>query len=183
MKQCLLFDLDGTLWDALEPITTSWNQAMKKYNYQYDLDTIKSFMGLTPKETCPLAFKNHFLEEGLKLFDIVLKAEIDYLSKNPGKIYPNEDEVLSLLKEKYDLFIVSNCDKGYIENYLNACQKTQYFTDHVCVGDTSLDKWWYKKEVDISIWGIGSELRNYYCFVVKTVPITMFTHSTFQSFW
>ena len=32
MKQCLFFDLDGTLWDALEPITTSWNQAMKKYN-------------------------------------------------------------------------------------------------------------------------------------------------------
>lgn len=165
MKQCLFFDLDGTLWDALEQITTSWNQAMKKYNYQYDLDTIKSFMGLTPKETCPLAFKNHSLEEGLKLFDIVLKAEIDYLSKNPGKIYPNEDEVLSLLKEKYDLFIVSNCDKGYIENYLNACQKTQYFTDHVCVGDTSLDKWqnilYLKKKYQIDeIIYIGDTLKD-----------------------
>ena len=165
MKQCLLFDLDGTLWDALEPITTSWNQAMKKYNYQYDLDTIKSFMGLTPKETCPLAFKNHSLEEGLKLFNIVLKAEIDYLSKNPGKIYPNEDEVLSLLKEKYDLFIVSNCDKGYIENYLNACKKTQYFTDHVCLGDTSLDKWqnilYLKKKYQIDeIIYIGDTLKD-----------------------
>ena len=47
--------------------------------------------------------------------------------------------------------------------------------------DTSLDKWWYKKGVDISIRGIDSELRNYYCFAVITVLITIVTHSIFQS--
>lgn len=143
MKKAIFFDLDGTLWDALLQITDSWNMTMIKNNYRYrfDVQIIKSYMGLTPEETCKLAFNDISLKEGLKIFKFLVEDEIVFLSKNPGKTYDYEDEVLENLSKKYDLFVVSNSDKGYVENYLSTCNKTKYFKGHICAGDTGLAKW------------------------------------------
>lgn len=142
-ENSIIFDLDGTLWDALSPITLAWNIAMKKANapYAFSEDTMRSFMGLTPEETGPLAFPGRSFEEQMKLFRLCLNEEIAYLAVHPGKLYPKEKETLALLSKRYSLYLVSNSDKGYVENYLSACQMEAYFSGHVCAGDTGLPKW------------------------------------------
>ena len=142
-KKAILFDLDGTLWDALDTITEAWNKAMKdnNLNYSFSIATMKSFMGLTPRETAPLAFKDVSLEKGLEYFSLCLNEEIKYLRIHPGKLYEDEEEVLKVLQKDFPLFIVSNSDKGYIEDYIEAYRFKKYFTDHVCAGDTNLEKW------------------------------------------
>ena len=141
-KKAILFDLDGTLWDALDTITEAWNKAMKdnNLNYSFSIATMKSFMGLTPRETAPLAFEDVSLEKGLEYFSLCLNEEIKYLRIHPGKLYEDEEEVLKVLQKDFSLFIVSNSDKGYIEDYIEAYKFNKYFTDHVCAGDTNLEK-------------------------------------------
>jgi phosphoglycolate phosphatase len=143
MKKAIFFDLDGTLWDALAPITYSWNEAMIKNDkhYRFDDTSIRSIMGLTPEETALLVFNDVPLKEGLELFKICVKAELEYLAIHPGKLYPLEKETLEELSKSYPLYIISNCDKGYIENFLNSLNMTKYFKGHICVGDNGFAKW------------------------------------------
>lgn len=143
MTQSIFFDLDGTLWDAIVPLTESWNQAMIKAGkpFRFTLAKTKSYMGLTPEETVPLAFPGVPFDEGLVLFKTALRSEISYLRVHPGKLYPDEAQTLAILSQKYPLYLVSNSDKGYIENYLRACHMESYFQGHVCAGDTGYPKW------------------------------------------
>ncbi len=143
MKQSIFFDLDGTLWDAIPQIQQSWNQTMKEMNqpFSFSYDLIKSTMGLTPLETLPITFPGTSKEVGMKLFQECIKGEIRFLKEKPGILYPHEEEVLSLLSKKYPLYIVSNSDKGYIENYLSSCHMEKHFQGHLCAGDTNMAKW------------------------------------------
>lgn len=143
MKKSIFFDLDGTLWDAIDQIHQSWNETMIRMNepFRFTRETIHSTMGLTPLETLPITFPNTSEEKGMNLFTQCVKDEIKFLSEKPGILYPKEEEVLSALSMKYPLYIVSNSDKGYIENYLSACHMERYFKGHLCAGDTKKDKW------------------------------------------
>jgi phosphoglycolate phosphatase len=143
MDKSIFFDLDGTLWDALLPLTQTMNQTMIAAGkpYRFTPDTVRPFMGLTPEETVPVAFPGMEFSEGLALFKKSLADEVKYLSVHPGKLYPHEEEVLQILSKRYPLYVVSNSDKGYVENYLRSCQMEKYFAGHICAGDTGFPKW------------------------------------------
>jgi haloacid dehalogenase superfamily, subfamily IA, variant 1 with third motif having Dx(3-4)D or Dx(3-4)E len=141
-KKAIFFDLDGTLWNAINEIKDCWNITMQSINkpYRFDYETIKSTMGLTPEETAKLLFKDLPLDEGLKLFKLCFQEQLKYLSKKPGELYPNEIAVLESLSHKYPLYILSNSDKGYIDNYVNGYKLRYLFKGYLCAGDTGLDK-------------------------------------------
>ena len=143
----LFFDLDGTLWDATTLLTKSYNLTFKRLNITkyVELNEVKSFMGLTPLETVKLLFNDKFNEiEGLNIFKEMVKDEIDYIKNNNEhllpKLYDNEIDVLKELNKYFNLFLVSNAEKGYIENYLDLFNLNNIFLDHLCAGDTLKDK-------------------------------------------
>ena len=139
----ILFDLDGTLWDAVSAITKIWNEGIQgdpEVKESLTEEEVRSIMGLNTKEIGAALFP--YLSEE-KQWDLMLKcgeAEQRLLPQTGGILYPNLEETLQILSEKYPLFIVSNCDEGYIEAFLSYHQLSAYFTDHLCYGDTKLDK-------------------------------------------
>ncbi len=139
----IIFDLDGTLWDAVKNITDIWNEGVKAHpevTYHLTEEDVRSIMGLNTKEIGAKLFPALSDEEQWQVMLSCGKAERELLPKRGGILYPDLEETLKELSEKYPLFIVSNCDEGYIEAFLTYHQLSAYFTDHLCYGDTLMDK-------------------------------------------
>ena len=60
-----------------------------------------------------------------------------YLTTSPDQIYP---QVVRLKEEGWHLYIVSNCQKGYIEDFLHAADAESLIEDHLCYEDTEQEK-------------------------------------------
>lgn len=141
----MIFDLDGTLWDSTEAVAKSWSECGKKYfgeNFSISKEDVRSQMGKPMEEIARNIAKLTPNEELGKLWaKEAFVYEVDYLASHPGKLFPKEEEtLLALRNEGYSLYIMSNCQKGYIEDYLKAISCPEVFADHLCYGDTHLEK-------------------------------------------
>ena len=73
--------------------------------------------------------------------DLCCEEEHRVLLETPQPpIYPHLESTLQILSEKYRLFIVSNCQAGYIEVFLKCTGFSRYFQGHLCPGDTGKPK-------------------------------------------
>ena len=68
------------------------------------------------------------------------RIENDYLREHGGVLYPDLEDTFKELKKTYELYIVSNCQKGYIEAFLDHYHFWDYFSDIECYGDNLLQK-------------------------------------------
>jgi phosphoglycolate phosphatase len=137
------FDLDGTLWSSIKGICISWNEVVTKYqNIEKELteEELKSCMGLILSDIAKKLFPD--LDESMKerLMKECSEKEEEHLEKHGGELFPMLEETLKILSKKYKLYIVSNCQKGYIECFFRAHKLDKYFVDFECSGGTGLSK-------------------------------------------
>ena len=79
-------------------------------------------------------------KDRLSILDICYEYENRLLKTQPGRLYDKVYETLSILSKKYPLFIVSNCQCGYIEQFLRKTQLEAYIKDIECFGNTGKNK-------------------------------------------
>ena len=107
----IIFDVDGTLWDSTPIVAEAWTQAVLE-----------------------CGIKNRIVTAG------ELNEE-EALEENQQDIcYPDVREVIKQLAKTYDLYIVSNCQCGYIEQFLRKTQLEAYIKDIECFGNTGKNK-------------------------------------------
>jgi phosphoglycolate phosphatase len=89
-------------------------------------------------------FAQHFSfvpKEKLKEFEaIYAQKESQYLKEFGGELFPKVKGTLEKLNENYRLFIVSNCMKGYIENFIGFFSFENLFENFECFGNDGLPK-------------------------------------------
>lgn len=139
----IIFDVDGTLWDSTDSVTESWNLAIRE-NSDMDLtitaDILKGLFGKTMTEIADSLFPSLPEKERMDFLDICYDYENRHLEAHPGDLYEGVVETIRKLAEKYPLFIVSNCQCGYIEVTVRSGGLESYIRDHLCFGETQVPK-------------------------------------------
>lgn len=139
----IIFDLDGTLWDSTDGVVKAWNKVLQSYE-DPDLlvtkEAIEKVMGLHIKEIGKRLFPDLNEEKQDSLIQACCHEECSYLSKTGGRLYEGLEAVLNKLSQSYKLFIVSNCQCGYIEAFFEAHKLDKYFSDYENPGRTGLSK-------------------------------------------
>ena len=139
----LIFDLDGTLWDSTSTCLDAWTSVINENKYvdisithsdiksiagtQHDLIFSKLFPHLTPRQCKDLT-------------ELCGQQELVFIRKYGAQLYNNALEVIDTLSKEYKLFIVSNCQAGYIETFLSYFKLEMFFIDFECSGRTLKSK-------------------------------------------
>lgn len=143
MKKGIIFDMDGTLWDSAEGVAGSWTKVVRE-DYpdfpEITKEDIQAVMGKTMDVIAKILFHGLPEAEQMQLLDRCGEYENDYLAEHGGILYPDVEETLKILKEHYNLYIVSNCQSGYIEAFLQFYDFENYFEDIECYGNNQLGK-------------------------------------------
>ena len=144
MKKGIIFDLDGTLWDASEEVTRSWNMALATiddFNVQIDKRDMMRFMGNLLFDIGKMMLPKNLDDSRVQqIIELCIEYEHAYLREHGASLYENVLQTLNELKKEYSLFIVSNCQAGYIEVFLDYFRIWDIFDDYECPGRSGLAK-------------------------------------------
>ena len=136
MKKAVLFDLDGTLWDSTPRLVESFNRVMEEnwpeLGITVTLERMRSGMGMNRVDLRNHLFPSAPEEMREELIGACFDAEVEYLRTHRGDPFPGMEEMLATLSRDYFVGIVSNCQAGYIEAFLESIGVGQYISDHEC---------------------------------------------------
>lgn len=141
----IILDIDGTLWNSTDIVAGAWNEAFRSHGVTDTSVTGADLRGLFGKTMDAIAaaiFPDMAEEKRLSIMDTCTEMEEAALAKDSCHIfYPGVVESIRKLADSgKKLFIVSNCQKGYIELVMEKGGFSACITDHLCFGDTGQGK-------------------------------------------
>ena len=140
----ILFDVDGTLWDSTSVVADGYNEALRFMGVAdivITAERLKSLFGKTMDVIAGELFSSFAPARQKELMEQCVLFEDQHLRDDPCRIlYPGVRETILSLSEKVPLFIVSNCQSGYIELFLEKSSLASCIRDFECYGNTKCTK-------------------------------------------
>lgn len=139
----IIFDLDGTLWNPTETCFNVWHKIMNEAEEVKEPITKKILQGIFGVQHNLIGeklFPHLAVKKQNEIIERCYKEEVNAIREYGGQLYNNVEQVLKELKGHYKLYIVSNCQAGYIEAFLDYYNFHSYFEDFECSGNTSKSK-------------------------------------------
>ncbi len=138
----IIFDMDGTLWDATDSYAAVWNATLGHFGSTARLtrNELVPYMGLSLADILEHVLST---ETGLdrKAFVADLaKTEEEMMPKLGGKPYDGLADGIRRLSQHYRLFMVSNCSRNGLRNFGNFTGTASFFDDTITFGENPVPK-------------------------------------------
>ena len=139
----IIFDMDGTLWDAVSSYAAVWNKTLDDLHSDAPRVNYKELapcMGLTLEKIAERLFPDGIPNPDI-FFNVLSENEEKMMPALGGNLYPGVDATLRKLKEAgIKLFMVSNCGPVGLPNFVKTTGLENIFTDLRSLGSTGKPK-------------------------------------------
>ena len=135
----LIFDMDGTLWDAVDTYAEIWNMAFEREGIEQRItrNDLLALIG-TPIDD----IIRHFVpaDQVEHLLQVIAGLVVTELPRLGGRLYEGVHEGFATLAQHYQLFMLSNCDELELPIFVRYAGIEPYITDTLAYGNTHLRK-------------------------------------------
>lgn len=141
MVNSAIFDMDGTLWDAVDSYAEIWNVTAEGFGITKRItrQDLVGNMGLTIDRIFETIFPDGTVREDLFLPKL-MEYEHKLMPVLGGKLYPGVKEGIKEISGKIGLYMVSNCGSEGLRNFLRYTGLEPYFKDTLTYGETGFGK-------------------------------------------
>ena len=137
-------DIDGTLWNTTGVVADAWNKAIADCGYdaaQVNAAGLQKEFGKPMNIIADDLWPNLSQEQKKILMKQCCVREQEAIESNTKDItFPAVRDTIKALAKKFNLYIVSNCQAGYIELTMRKNGIEPCVRDHECYGNTGLGK-------------------------------------------
>ncbi len=137
----IIFDIDGTLWNASQASAKGWNNGLARLNIKKKV-TSKQIEGVAgnPYEKCIENLLPGLSSQYPELLDTLNTCEKEIVKSEGGIFYKKVKEGIRILAEFYKIFLVSNCQEWYLNLFIELSDLKPFLTGYDCYGLSCLPK-------------------------------------------
>jgi len=145
----LIFDMDGTLWDAVDTYAESWNIVFKQLGIDRVVrrNELAKMVGWEGKKVHAALMPDYDEEKRQYIYAKVNELRREILPKNGGILYEGVKDGLKQLAGKYQLYIVSNCAVGIIRLFMDWAGINEHIIDEIAYGTNYMPKHYNIKQL------------------------------------
>lgn len=143
----LIFDIDGTIWNTTGVVAVAWTEAVKASKIKeieglvVTAEMLQREFGKPMDVIADDLFGNIDPVAKAKLLEHCCRLEHEAIANCTDDLtYAGVRETFRELSKEHNLFIVSNCQNGYIELVMEKNNITGLIKDYECFGHTGLQK-------------------------------------------
>lgn len=137
----IIFDMDGTLWDAVDSYAVIWNTTLDEAGIAHKTVSREDLLGLMGSYLDDILARivPHPADRKALLAKL-MDNETNMMPRLGGTLYPGAREVVEMLSKHYRLFMVSNCGVHGLDNFVEYTGLKPYFTNLLSHGATGASK-------------------------------------------
>ncbi len=138
----IIFDMDGTLWNATESYAKIWNATCNSFGVEaaFSGGDLVHYMGMSLEQI----MMNLLGDELPVSNDVFLTRLGEYenmmMPSLGGVLYPGVKECLEKLHGKFRLFMLSNCSPRGLRNFVNFTGTAHLFEGLLTQGERPVEK-------------------------------------------
>ncbi len=140
----MILDIDGTIWNTTGIVAVAWNKAVDMSGFdaaKVNAQALQQEFGKTMDVIAKDLWPNLDKAKREILMSYCCSEEQIALQENVVDIsYPEVIETIKELSASENIYVVSNCQSGYIELTLEKTGLTDYIKDFECFGRTGKGK-------------------------------------------